>query len=187
MRTAGKKVILRAVEAQDEGLLQSLIHDPEIVRVTGGYRNAGFGTGRADWFSSVSGGFGGLRRIIADPAEEEIGLGIIMLSHVNDERKTAEIYIKLKKEARGRGYGRGAVALLLSRAFGELGLRRVCANILEHNAASLSLFEACGFQREHVQNTRADREGHCQKVYGYGISREDWEEIKACTFSLPVL
>ena len=124
---------------------------------------------------------------VPNPAEEEIGLGIIMLSHVNDERKTAEIYIKLKKEARGRGYGRGAVALLLSRAFGELGLRRVCANILEHNAASLSLFEACGFQREHVQNTRADREGHCQKVYGYGISREDWEEIKACTFSLPVL
>lgn len=177
MKMAGKKVILRAAGAQDGGLLQELIHDPETGKVTGGYQSAEPFIPRMDWFRSEADASGGLRRIIAERTEEETGLGVLLLSHVDAGSGAAEIYIKLVREARGRGYGRDAVEVLLFQAFQELELRRICANILEHNTSSLRLFEACGFQKERTQTARADREGHCRTVYGYGLGRERWREL----------
>lgn len=177
MKLAGKKVILRAAGAQDGRLLQELIHDPETRKVTGGYRSAGPFIPQMDWFGSGTDASGVLRRIIADQTEKETGLGIILLSHVEEDSGAAEIYIKLVREARGRGYGQDAVEVLLFWAFQKLGLGHVCANILEHNTASLRLFEACGFRRERTQKTRADREGYCRTVYGYGLDRERWRTL----------
>ena len=39
----GKKVILRAAERQDQGMLLGLIRDPRIVKVTKGYQYAASG------------------------------------------------------------------------------------------------------------------------------------------------
>ena len=176
MKMIGKKVVLRDAGMQDHELLQSLIYDPEIVKVTGGYGNAGLWTlrsGRSGYGPVAS---GGLRKIIADQEEEQTGIGMILLSHVDAENKTAEVYIKLLRAARGRGYGRDAVSVLVSCAFRELGLDHIYASILEYNTASRRLFESCGFQWEHTRKTRADQEGRCKNVCRYSICRECWQE-----------
>lgn len=173
MKMVGEKVVLRDVGAQDQELLQSLICDPEIVKVTGGYGSTKSFVVRSDF---GAGAFGGLRKIIADQDPEKTGIGILMLSHVDCESGTAEVYIKLARAARGKGYGQDAVSVLIAFAFEELGLNHLCANILEHNTASRRLFEACGFRWERTQKARADQAGRCKNVCCYGIWREHWRQ-----------
>lgn len=163
----GSKVILRAAGMQDQGMLLGLTWDPEIVKVTKGYRSPA--TGR---YPRYRPGFlpvpaGGFCRVIADQKDPEAGLGIIMLSDLDQENRTAKMQIKLLRSARGRGYGRDAVDALVSYAFRELGLDCICSSILEDNTASRRLFEACGFLQEGIHESRADRNGHCRKVCSY--------------------
>lgn len=159
---------------QDRMMLQDLVQDPDIVKVTGGYGSA---APRARW----RGGFrpflapdtpGILRRVIADRETPEKGLGIVMLTHMDSGDGTAEVYIKLSGSARGRGYGRDAVDALVSHAFQEMGLNQIRSSVLEHNTASRKLFEACGFWQENEHKGGADRDGQCRMVCSYVIKKD---------------
>lgn len=163
----GKKVILRAVREQDAKMLSSLIRDPEIVKVTKGYPDPASGRDPADQGRFLSVSDGSVRRVIVDRENPESGLGMIILSHMDERDKTAQIYIKLLRSARGMGYGRDAVDALVSYAFDGLLLNCVCSGILENNAASRRLFEACGFRLEGTHESGTDREGRSRRVCVY--------------------
>lgn len=177
MKITGKKVVLRAVGAQDQQLLQSLVQDPKIVKITGGYPGAAVPMQPQAGFGPQPDPAGSLRCAIADREHAEEGLGILILSHVDPENRTAEIHIKLARTARGQGYGRDAVHALVSYGFQELGLQHICARILEYNTASRKLFEACGFRMEGTYRSRADRYGRCRTVCFYRITKEETTDI----------
>ncbi len=164
---------------QDRMMLQDLVQDPDIVKVTGGYGSA---VPRMRW----RGGFrpflapdtpGILRRVIADRETPEKGLGIVMLTHMDSGNGMAEIYIKLAASARGRGYGRDAVDALVSHAFQELGLYQIHSSVLEHNTASRKLFEACGFWQENAHKGSVDGDGQCRTVCSYVIKKDASAEM----------
>lgn len=171
MGITGNKVILRAVEERDKEMLQNLMEDP--AKVLGGYSPSASWEHQMEWFLSAPKAVSGLRRIIAERQDPGNALGIIVLSNVNQEQKTAEIYIKLMKAARRKGYGEDAVTALVSYGFCELGLDRVVSNILEYNTASRRLFEKCGFTQEGVHQSRTDRDGHGRMVCVYEKYREE--------------
>lgn len=59
----------------------------------------------------------------------------------------AEVAITVAPEQRGRGYGRAMLARAVRRLREERGERvRPRASVLAHNAVSLKLFKACGFE-----------------------------------------
>ncbi len=163
----GRKVLLRAAEEQDRVLLLGLIQDPEIVKVTKGYRSPVFGGSPQDGVRFLQVPAGCFRRVIADREHPESGLGIIQLSDLDGKSKTAQIHIKLLKSARGRGYGRDAVNILVSYAFEDLLLDSIRSCILENNTASRRLFEACGFRLEEMHKSSTDRDGRSRKVCTY--------------------
>ncbi len=173
MEFAENKVVLRTVERQDRGMLEELIQDPEIAKVTGGYPSPPSYDHQMDWFCAREGSACNLRYIIADKDTPQAGLGIILLSHVDWENKTAEIYIKLRKSARGKGYGEGAVNALVSFAFCQLRLKVICSHILEYNMPSRRLFEKCGFCLKEIHRSRAGQEGSCRNVYCYVLCSGD--------------
>lgn len=161
------KVILREAGGQDLGMLLSLGQDPGIGKVTKGYRKPAFGARRRYSACFLPVPAGSLRRVIADREHPDEGLGVVMLTDMDADRKTAQIYIKLLPSARGKGYGRDAVNAMVSYAFQKLSLNRICSGILEDNTASRRLFEACGFQLEETRECRADQNGHGRKVCTY--------------------
>lgn len=59
---------------------------------------------------------------------------------------TAEVSVYVAEAARGRGVGRALLGHLLERAPG-LGVERLVALVFAHNAPSLGLFAALGFER----------------------------------------
>lgn len=166
MEITGDRVILRTIQEQDRELLLNLINDPEITRITGGYSLPASYEHQMDRFRFVPESIGRLYSIIADRKNPQNGFGILILSDIDLNRKTAEIYIKLTTLVRGQGYGQDAVNTLAAYVFSELGLSRICANILESNTASRKLFEACGFKLEQVHR-HTIHGSKCRNVYVY--------------------
>ena len=172
MNLAGDRVIIRRAGKRDEEMLRHLIDDPETVKVTGKYPRPMIYNYQIHWFC---GSAGDVRGIIARKERPEAGLGIILLSHVDPTEKTAEIYIKLTRPARGKGYGRDAVTVLVSHAFFGMGLNHIRARILKNNRASIRLFETCGFKEESACGCAGSGDGENRTVCVYGISLPDGE------------
>ncbi|MCI8661147.1 MAG: GNAT family N-acetyltransferase [Lachnospiraceae bacterium] len=166
----GNKVILRNMKEEDRELVMNLIRDPEIIKVTGGYSGLASFEHQRNWFCSLSDSIQGVRRVIADKDRPEVGLGIIILSDLDLKSGAAEIFIKIMKNFRGKGYGQDAVNVLVAYAFRELGLSCIYSNILEHNMISRRLFEKCGFRQEGIRRNRSFKDGPYRNVYSYSIS-----------------
>lgn len=165
----GGKVVLRTMEEQDRELVMNLIRDPEIVKVTGRYPDPASFDHQMNWFCSLPDSAREVRRVIADKDRPESGLGIIILSDMDLDNRGAELYIKMARDFRGKGYGQDAVNLLVEYAFRELELSCVCSNILEYNTVSRKLFENCGFKLENIRKTRGFKENTCRNVCFYSI------------------
>lgn len=170
MDITGNKVVLRAIEEQDKEMFVDLIKDPQTAKATKGYSQPVSYDRQIRWFRSKTDSVNGVHRIIADREDPHAGLGIIILSIVDQEARSARICLKLMRAFRQKGYGEDAVAALVSYAFQELKLNHIYSHILEYNQASRRLFEKCGFQQEAVQKSRVNEDGRSRNVYVYGIS-----------------
>lgn len=171
------RVILREAGGQDMGMLLSLGQDPGIGKVTKGYQKPAFGARRRYSACFLPVPSGCIRRVVADREHPDEGLGIVMLTDMDSENKTAQIYIKLLPSARGKGYGRDAVNAMVSYAFQELALNGISSGVLEDNTASRRLFEACGFRLEETKERRTDQSGHGRKVCTY-VKRDEGSRIQ---------
>jgi ribosomal-protein-alanine N-acetyltransferase len=74
----------------------------------------------------------------------------------------------------GRGYMTEALTLTLRRAFTELRLHRLEANIQPGNAASLALVERCGFVREGLSERYLKIGGRWRDHERWALTREQW-------------
>jgi ribosomal-protein-alanine N-acetyltransferase len=74
----------------------------------------------------------------------------------------------------GAGYMREGLELVLERAFADLELHRVEANIQPGNAASLALARGAGFRREGFSPRYLKIDGQWRDHERYAILVEDW-------------
>ena len=74
----------------------------------------------------------------------------------------------------GRGYMTEAMALVLRRAFTELRLHRLEANIQPANAASIALVRRCGFEREGLSARYLKVGGRWRDHERWAIRAEQW-------------
>lgn len=169
MEIMGEMVVLRTMEDQDKRMLLDLIEDPKIVRVTGGY-HLSLSYRHQIWrFYAGSDRTGSLYRIIADREDPQNGMGIVVLSHVDREEKSAQIHIKLMESCQGKGYGPDAIEALVAYGFKSLQLDHIYADILEENRASRRSFEKCGFVQQGMRRGRGGAKGQDRNVCVYGI------------------
>jgi UDP-4-amino-4,6-dideoxy-N-acetyl-beta-L-altrosamine N-acetyltransferase len=76
--------------------------------------------------------------------------------------------------ALGRGAGQAAQALGLERAFGDLGLEKVCAEVLADNEAALKAQAAAGFRREGYLRAHVIKDGVRRDVVRLGLLAAEW-------------
>ena len=102
-------------------------------------------------------------------------IGNITLHKIDSKNRCAEIGILIgDKKSRGKGYATQALKLVVEHAFYKLNLRRLFANIVENNKASIKIFEKTGFKkegtlREHFYN--GDKYYDC---YFYGLLKDEY-------------
>jgi [ribosomal protein S5]-alanine N-acetyltransferase len=112
---------------------------------------------------------------IARRADDRV-IGTCTLSHVDASNLRAELGYALARDHWRRGLMGEALARLLAFAFGELGLRRLEADVDPRNAASIRSLERLGFRREGYLRERWCVNGEIQDALFYGLLRREWEE-----------
>ncbi|MDT0491206.1 GNAT family N-acetyltransferase [Streptomyces griseus] len=106
---------------------------------------------------------------------DDTPIGHIALHEEDFVDGTAEAYLLLAPEHRGKGYGADALAALTDLAFGELPLHRVEAVTHTDNAASLATLERAGFTQEGVRRSSCLHRGRRHDNALLALLREEWE------------
>jgi ribosomal-protein-alanine N-acetyltransferase len=78
-------------------------------------------------------------------------------------------------EYQGQGFATEAVGNALALAFGALGLHRVQAAVMPHNAASLRVLAKLGFRKEGECARYLQIAGRWEDHHLFAMTREEWE------------
>lgn len=170
----GQRIYFRPLELEDEPLLRRWINDPANRRYllhrpplsaarereyiesqgkTAGDYTFGVVVKQGDRLI----GSAGLHRV--DPVNRSAVLGICVGEHA----------------AKGRGYGRETVRLLLRFGFEELNLNRVELSVLAENWRAIRTYQKVGFVQEGCARQAHYRGGHYVDEYRFAILRSEWE------------
>jgi UDP-4-amino-4,6-dideoxy-N-acetyl-beta-L-altrosamine N-acetyltransferase len=166
---------LRDLQDQDEGVLFQWRSEPEVDRWMSDAacpsREA-----HAAWFDSLRND-PDMRGWMITRAGVPAGLLTLsgLLSH---HRRASWNWFLGSAEARGRGVGRAAQVLGLDRAFGELGLHKVFAEVMADNDAALKAQVATGFRREGYLRGHVLKNGTARDVVLLGILASEWSQLR---------
>lgn len=166
----GEKILFRAIEGRDTGLLRGLINDPDTEKMVFGASWPVSESDQQRWIAELRPRADMLRCIVEDRTTGE-ALGTVILSDIDQRNGTAELHIKLAAAARGKGYGTDCVRTAVGYAFRVLRLNCVYANILSYNTASRKLFERCGFTLDGILRSRVYKDGQYVDACAYSILR----------------
>lgn len=105
--------------------------------------------------------------------------GLITLAGlVSHHRRAVFHWFVGDPEARGRGVGRAAQVLGLDKAFGELGLHKVFAEVMADNDGALRIMTAAGFRREGYLRGHVLKDGKPRDVVLLGMLDEEWGRLR---------
>jgi RimJ/RimL family protein N-acetyltransferase len=132
-------LVLRPAEISDAELLYEWRNDAETRRMSYSSNPVSWNE-HTDW----------LRRVLADPSE------VLQIAHLDGwpvgvlrftlRSDGVHVSITVAPSARGRGFGRKLLGLGIDQFNSAYPARTYRARIKPENAASLSIFEACGFE-----------------------------------------
>ena len=170
----GEKVLLRAIELSDAGMLRQMMNDEDVEKMMWGCSFPVSEHQQMKWIENISNEKNVFRAIIDI---DGTAIGTIILSDIDMRNGIAEIHIKLANSCeRGKGYGTDAVSALVSYAFNVLRLNCVYCRIKEDNIASRKMFEKCGFIQEGCLRSRVFRDGKYCDFYEYSILKSDLDK-----------
>lgn len=175
MNIYGDKIILRAIEKEDNAMLLRLLNDPDTEKMVTGSSFPASAEDQMRWFEGQRSDPTTLRGIIVDKSTDQAA-GTIILSDIDRKNGTAQIHLKLEKESTGKGLGPEAVRLLSKYAFDEIRLNCLFAEVLTYNVRSAGMFEKCGYTKEGELRARAYKGGAYRNIYVYSLLRNEWNE-----------
>lgn len=144
VREADARVILREVRETDFDALAAMRRDVETQSLLLTIPEATDDDAVRAWIERRRTDAGGGFRVIAE-ADTSAPIGYVQVSQVHRRNRCGYSGIALSPAARGRGFGRAALWLLVDYAGRELGLAKLLAEIRADNEASLNLHYAAGF------------------------------------------
>ncbi|WP_018754414.1 GNAT family N-acetyltransferase [Paenibacillus terrigena] len=146
----GTKIYLRPVNSADTEAYYQLLHDTDMLRLTGTQHH--FTREQIErYIDSKSQNSSSILLLIADAATDEI-IGDIALQDISDTNRSAGLRIAISAARhQGRGYGSEAILLLLDYGFGIRNLHRIELNVYAYNERAQHVYRKLGFQQEGIQ------------------------------------
>ncbi|MFC0184614.1 Acetyltransferase (GNAT) domain-containing protein [Pseudarcicella hirudinis] len=103
-------------------------------------------------------------------------IGIARLMFINWEAGTTELGLYFGEvDARGKGYGKKVINLLLQKAFDELNLKKVFLKVLSSNIPAMKLYEKMGFEIEGVLKKHHFVKNQLHDVIYMSFFKENYE------------
>ena len=175
MNIFGEKVILRAIEKQDNIILKEMMNDPKTEIMLGGSSFPISTESQENWFSSIRNDAHELRCIVADKSAPDIAIGTVILSDIDYINGNAQIHIKLinDEKIRRKGYGSDTINTITEYAFSFLRLHCVYAEVISYNKPSQYLFLKCNYQCDGTLKSRIFKQGTYWDVIVYSKQNEE--------------
>ncbi len=172
---SGESLTLRPIERGDLVFLRDLANDPGVRANVVGWDWPLSLHGQEQWFAAGRESDHARRLLIE--THDGRPIGITGLWDIDWRNRRAMSAIKLggsDEPVRGRGYGSEALRLMMDFAFGDVGLHRLTAQILEFNQASRALYAKCGWVEEGISRQHVWRDGTYWDVIDLGILRSEY-------------
>ncbi|MFZ5670074.1 MAG: UDP-4-amino-4,6-dideoxy-N-acetyl-beta-L-altrosamine N-acetyltransferase [Pseudomonadota bacterium] len=164
-------IALRELLPEDEERLFAWRAEPEVARWMSDADVAGRDAHRA-WFDALRAD-PDLRGWMIERGGRAAGL-LTLTGLAGHHRRAAWNWFIGDADARGRGAGRAAQVLGLDRAFGELGLHKVWAEVMADNDAALKVLTGAGFRREGYLREHVLKDGEPRDVVMLGVLAGEW-------------
>lgn len=110
---------------------------------------------------------------------DDQAIGVVSLSAINLQHKTADWAFYLDTTLQGKGLGSEVEARLLDYAFGEAGLEKLNCEVLAFNTPVIALHQKFGFIIEGTRRAQIERDGQRLDVVLLGITRDEWQTRRA--------
>jgi UDP-4-amino-4,6-dideoxy-N-acetyl-beta-L-altrosamine N-acetyltransferase len=170
------KVELRALRPEDKDRLFVWRNSPEVAAYM--YTDHQISADEhARWFAGIE---GDARRAywVIEMDGEPVGLA----NFYDVDRRNlrgAWAYYLAEPSVRGRGIGGYVEILMIERAFGELGLKKLWCEVLESNKGVVRMHQRFGFKEEARFRRHILKNGAWEDVIGLGLLAEEWPEARA--------
>ncbi|MCW3842192.1 GNAT family N-acetyltransferase [Micromonospora yasonensis] len=144
----GERVVLRPLTADDAVVFQTILADPEVIRLTGSPPDDRLDPDRLrDWYGSRSAQTDRLDLAVVDRATGEC-VGEVVLNQWDSHNAACNFRTLIGPAGRGRGLGTEAARLVVGYGFEELGLHRVALEVFAFNPRARRVYEKVGFVAE---------------------------------------
>ncbi len=176
------RLIVRPVREADLPALLDVNADEEVTALLPYARWRSMADAAA-WLTRMAGieaGGGAVQLVIADKAPDR-AIGTCLLFRFEEASARAELGYVLGQRHWGRGLMHEALTGLLDHAFGDMGLRRIEAEIDVRNVASACVVRRLGFTREGLLRERWVTKGEARDVEVHGLLRDEWARRPAWT------
>ena len=184
----GPRVLLRGLTEQDVPSLFEIFSNPEVMRY---WSRPPFAT-EADAVAYLEEALRGFEAKtlfqwgLARRSDNSL-LGTCTLWQLDPQNRRAEIGFALGREHWGHGFMTEGLIALIDFSFGDLGLRRLEADVDPENAPSIALLERLGFEREGFMRERWLVAGEVYDSLFYGLLEREWrsEGDPPARYSMP--
>ena len=166
---------LREIRATDAETLFSLKSDPEVTTSYGQEPHRSLEDTKA-WIQRLRDAYtrrDGLAWCVTFK-EQDLALGTCLFYNFDTDFKCGELGYELMRVHWRKGIMGEALPAAITFAFNELGLHRIEANPLEHNASSASLIVKLGFTLDGRLRQRAFFRGQYLDQLYYGLLEDEW-------------
>lgn len=173
----GNKVILKAIENEDQEYVYKWRNDTELMElfdftmIFSNYSMVG-----KDILNNKSSGI--LEFLIAENITNR-PVGMCKLSNIDYINKKCNCSLFIgDAECRGFGYGTEAMKLLVKFAFEDLNLNRVGLWVFDFNKRAIKSYKKCGMKVEGIMREGIYRNGKYHDVYLMGILKQEYMDIR---------
>lgn len=136
---------LRRLEEKDAALMLEWMHDESVVK----YMGANFGAKTIEdcknFIKSSQDTSKDLNLAIVNDEDEY--MGTVSLKHINQEKKTAEFAITVRKIAMGNGFSGFGIKEILRIGLEELGLTKIYWCVARINERAVRFYDKNGYKR----------------------------------------
>jgi len=168
------EVRLRDVRLEDQNKIRQWRNLPEVARYM--YTNQLIEEEEhARWFASAMQDPSQRFWIIVCDGED---VGLVSISNIDTANSRCYWAFYIVGDVRGKGVGSFVEYNVLRYVFEDLGLNKLCAEVLSFNEAVVAMHKKFGFQEEGVLREHIIKGGQRYDVVTIGLLRSEWEETK---------
>lgn len=126
-----------------------------------------------EWYNSLPNNNDRIAKIFS---YDRVDYGVLNVNVISEEFGSCEwgFYIGEKQAPKGTGLLLGYISL--EYIFGNLKMRKICAQVIESNQISQKFHEKLGFKLDGILRRHIKRDSHYENIYVYSLFIEEWQE-----------